>query len=142
VTNEAIEVRKNDVPTQVIFDAILNDGVVLTYKLHTAANTSPFAKPLVQKTRMPGLDWRIFGSKGEIRVTGYTKWSLNIPDEDFAVEICRVDDGEVVTVDVGRDEFENSPVRRGILRGCMGRSLRVEMKWRRREYGIRILSIL
>jgi hypothetical protein len=110
VTNEAIEVRKNDVPTQVIFDAILKDGAVLTYKLHTAANTSPFAKPPVQKTRMPSLDWRIFGSKGEIRVTGYTKWSLNVPDEDFMLEICKVDDGEVRTVDVGRDEFEHLPV--------------------------------
>ncbi|KAE9376596.1 NAD(P)-binding protein [Stipitochalara longipes BDJ] len=97
-TNEAIEVRKNDVPTQVIFDAILDSGVILTYKLHTSANTSPFAEPPKRKTRLPGLDWRIFGSKGEIRVTGYTKWSLN------------VDDGEVVTVDVGRDEFEHLPV--------------------------------
>jgi hypothetical protein len=59
---------------------------------------------------MPGLDWRIFGSKGEICITGYTKWSLNVPDEDFMLEICKVDDGEVVTVDVGRDEFEHLPV--------------------------------
>ncbi len=26
------------------------------------------------------------------------------------LEICKVDDGEVVTVDVGRDEFEHLPV--------------------------------
>lgn len=88
-TNEVIEVRKSDVPTQIVLDAVMKSGVVLTYKLHTSANTWPFVTLPKHKTRMPGFDWRIFGSKGEIRLTGYNKWSLNVENEDFELTIYR-----------------------------------------------------
>lgn len=109
-TNEVIEQRKSDVPTQIVFDAIMKSGVVLTYKLHTAANFTAGAQPQKDEGRMPGLDWRIFGSKGEIRVTGYNMWSPNVRSEDMMVGLCEVNDGEVVTVDVGQDELKYLPV--------------------------------
>jgi hypothetical protein len=59
---------------------------------------------------MLGLDWRIFGPKGDIRVTGYKQWSLNAEPEDIVLKICRADDGEVVKFDVEEDEFEHLPV--------------------------------
>ncbi len=109
-TNEVIEKRKSDVPTQIVFDAIMKSGVIFTYKLHTSANFTAGAKPRTDRGRLPGLDWRIFGSKGEIRVTGYKMWSLNAGADDIVLEICKVDDGEVVTVDIDVDEFEHLPI--------------------------------
>lgn len=108
-TNKKIAQRKSDVPTQIVFNAVMKSGVVLTYKLHTGANFSAGAKPRTDKGRLPGLDWRIFGSKGEIRITGYNMWSLNTDLENVKVEICRVDNGEVETVDIDADSFDNLP---------------------------------
>lgn len=59
---------------------------------------------------MPRLDWRIFGSKGEIRVTGYNMWSLNAGSGDIVLETYKADDGEVINVDIDADEFEHLPV--------------------------------
>jgi predicted dehydrogenase len=102
--------RTNTVPNQIVFDAILKSGAVLTYKLHNTATISPGAKPSVDGRRMPALDWRIFGSKGEIRITNYVTWALNAGSEDTKIEIYKADDGVVSEVDLEADEFKDVPL--------------------------------
>lgn len=102
--------RKSDVPTQIVFDAVMKSGVIFTYKLHTSANPSAGTRLRKDRGRMPRLDWRIFGSKGEIRVTGYNMWSLNAGSGDIVLETYKADDGEVINVDIDADEFEHLPV--------------------------------
>ncbi|KAF2813917.1 NAD-P-binding protein [Mytilinidion resinicola] len=109
-TREVIEKgRKNTVPNQVVFDAILKSGAVLTYKQHDAAGIPPGATPRKDKSRLPVFDWRIFGSKAEVRVTSYDSIFPNIGSNDFKVEICKAEDGAVVEVDLGTDDFGHLP---------------------------------
>ncbi|KAF7966290.1 hypothetical protein HWV62_39237 [Athelia sp. TMB] len=104
-TREVLEKRPNDVPNQIVFNAILKSGAVLTQKLHSSASIPPGGKDQGQP---PGLDWRIFGSKGEIRITANETWALNTGNGDAKVEVWK-DDGTVVVVDIGVDEFEDLP---------------------------------
>ncbi len=118
-TNKVLEENKpNNVPNQVVFDAILSSGVVFTYKLHSAATPSTSAKPTTNsRNQFPALDWRIFGTKGEIRVTRYNNLFLNLDSEDVKLEFWNVDQGEVVEVKLDKDEFEDLPsVARNIAR--------------------------
>ncbi|KAI9737339.1 MAG: hypothetical protein M1834_009493 [Cirrosporium novae-zelandiae] len=112
-TREVIsQSQPNDVPNQIVFNAVMDSGAVFTYKLHNSATISPGAKPRQNGGgRMPALDWRIFGSRGELRITSYSTWSLNVGAEDVRLEIWKADQGEVVEVDVGADEFEDLPLR-------------------------------
>ncbi|KAF7970545.1 hypothetical protein HWV62_23713 [Athelia sp. TMB] len=104
-TREVLEKRPNDVPNQVVFDAILKSGAVLTFKLHSAASIPPGGK---DQGKPPAVDWRIFGSKGEIRITASDTWSLNTESGNAKIEVWK-DDGAVVVVDIRVDEFEDLP---------------------------------
>lgn len=137
-TYEVVErSRKNDVPNQVVFDAIMKpSGAVFTYKLHNSATISPGAKPRKVKGRMaPALDWRIFGSKGEIRITSYNTWSLNAGTDDLRLEICKADEGVFEEVDLGADEFEHLPMpARNIARLYEAYAAGVDDGGRKREW--------
>ncbi|KAF2500754.1 NAD-P-binding protein [Lophium mytilinum] len=109
-TREVVEKgRKNTVPNQVVFDAVLKSGAVLTYKQHDAAGVPPGATPRKDKGRLPVFDWRIFGSKAEVRVTSYDSIFPNIGSGGFKIEICKAEDGAVVEVELGADEFGHLP---------------------------------
>lgn len=53
----------------------------------------------------PGLDWRIYGSKGEIRVTA-TGTLLSIGYPDVLVELIENDKTEKEVIEVETDEFD------------------------------------
>ncbi|KAH8807572.1 putative oxidoreductase [Xylogone sp. PMI_703] len=109
ITREVIEKgRKNDVPTQIIFDAILESNVVLTYKLNNSPTIPPGGK--AGKSGFPALDWRIFGTKGELRITTYETWSLNTGDATIKFEGFQVGDDGIKEIDIGQHEFEDLPL--------------------------------
>ncbi|RFU30915.1 hypothetical protein B7463_g5430, partial [Scytalidium lignicola] len=111
VTHEIVEKsRKNDVPNQIAFEAVLESGAVLTFKLNTAPAISPGAKPQQERVQFPVLDWHIVGTKGELRIKSYDDWLLSGGSAKLVFEICKADDGEVVQLDLGQDEFEHLPL--------------------------------
>ena len=110
--NTPLETKKNDVPNQILFNAVLGagTGAVFTVKIHNSATPSPGVKPpppqTAGKRALPALEWRIFGTKGEIRVTSYDTWALNIGGEDTVVEVWNVDEGNVVREVEVKDDLE------------------------------------
>ncbi|EXJ76859.1 hypothetical protein A1O3_10504 [Capronia epimyces CBS 606.96] len=112
-TREVVEkARPNDVPNQVVFDAVLESGVVLTYKLQNAATISPGAKTANDHARLPFLEWRIFGSKGEIRIQRFKTWSINAGtvNDEWEANIWRSEDGDWLEVKADPDEFQHLPI--------------------------------
>lgn len=104
--------RPNNVPTHVTMVASTESRAVLTYHLRSGA--VQVARSGLQADRPPAIDWRIFGSKGEIRVrswdTSINTWSLNADKPELAVEIYQEDIGEFVELDTAADEFSTLPL--------------------------------
>lgn len=116
VTREVVEkAHPNTVPNQVVFDAVLESGVVLTYKLQNVATSPPGvpAEPTTKdKTYPPLLDWRIFGSNGEIHIQRFKTWSVHhgAVIDVWEAKIWREQDGEWVEIKPDPDEFEHLPI--------------------------------
>ena len=91
-------------------NGITDTGAVFVLKLSAAPSINPRAKPQTGKARLPALDWRIFGSKGEIRITCYPAWALSVGVEDLKLEIVRAEDGLLEEVDIGTDEWGHGRV--------------------------------
>ncbi len=106
--------RPNDVPNQIIFNALLSSGAVLSYKLHGNNASAPDKKADPEKSTMPTLDWRIFGTHGEIHVTSYdtmlNTWSLNYGPDKLKVEIHNARQGTLTELSPVPDEFQNLPI--------------------------------
>lgn len=90
----------------------MSTGAVFTFKMHNSAVPLPGAKsPDKGHTAIPAIDWRIFGTKGEIRVTSPHSWALNAGAEDISLELWKVEKGNVVEVEVpGWGEFDALPL--------------------------------
>lgn len=107
--------RPSDTPNQIVFTAILASGAILSYKHHNSATVSPGSKALAdhhiasKRKKFPNLDWRIFGSKGEIRISSFGPRGLNVGSNDIEVEICKADEGVVSKLDTGVD-WEHLPL--------------------------------
>ncbi|KAL8715391.1 MAG: hypothetical protein Q9220_000724 [cf. Caloplaca sp. 1 TL-2023] len=111
VTTEVVSSSQpNDVPNQIVFDAVMQSGAVLTLRINNSAIPTPGRNPPATGVKMPELDWRIFGTKGEIRITSHKSWALNVGADDLKIELWKVDEGTVVEVDIGEDELENLPL--------------------------------
>lgn len=112
VINDA---RPNDVPDQVILNAVLSSGAILTYKLHGTAAFDPDTKSrdAQQKPKIPAIEWRIFGSQGQIRITSYDKmcntWSLNYGEDLLEVEIYDVRTDTLTQLPTVEDDFAHLP---------------------------------
>lgn len=93
-TTELVENRKNTSPDQIMFNAILGDGVAFNFHLHTGSVkvTLLTATHGTTGAASPDLDWRILGEKGEIRVMSPTTWPLNASSEDFRIEVFVIDE--------------------------------------------------
>lgn len=104
--------RPSDVPTHVAMIASTESGALLTYQLRPGV--VQVARSELQTDRPPAIDWRIFGSNGEIRVrswdTSINTWSLNADKPELKVEIYREGVGEFVELDTVADEFSTLPL--------------------------------
>ena len=109
------DARPNNVPDQIILNAILSSGVILTYKLHGIAAFDPNTKPrdASQRPKIPAIEWRIFGSQGQIRITSYDKmcntWSLNYGQELLEVEIYDARTDTLTQMPTVEDDFAHLP---------------------------------
>jgi hypothetical protein len=109
------EARPNDVPDQVILNAVLSSGAVLTYKLHGTAAFHPDNQPrdAHRKPKIPAIEWRIFGSQGQIRITSYDKmcntWSLNYGPDLLEVEIYDARTDKLTQLPTVEDGFAHLP---------------------------------
>jgi hypothetical protein len=107
--------RPNDVPNQVIFNAVLSSGAVLTYKLHGKTAFNPDARPKTsgEKHKIPSLEWTIFGSGGQIRITSFDSmcntWSLNYGPDLLKVEIYDAKADTLTQLPTVKDEFAHLP---------------------------------
>lgn len=82
---------------QFLLHGTLSSGAVLSYHLRGGpafANTS-------------GHIWRIYGTKGEIQVTGPDSY-LQITDDNVKIELFDAKTGEVEDVKVGADGFSSA----------------------------------
>lgn len=115
ITHEVVDkARPNDAPTHIVLNAMLSSGTALTYTLRGDNASSPAIKaPAGGKPRMPTLDWRIFGTTGQIRVTSYdgmvNTWSLNRDADHLKVEVYNAQTDTLTELDVVEDEFEKLP---------------------------------
>jgi hypothetical protein len=107
--------RPNDVPNQVIFNAVLLSGAVLNYKLHGKPAYKSDAKPKAsgEKHKIPSLEWTIFGSEGQIRITSFDSmcntWSLNYGPGLLRVEIYDAKAGTLTQLPTVEDDFAHLP---------------------------------
>lgn len=115
ITHQVVDkARPNDSPTHIVLNAMLSSGTALTYTLRGDNASSPTIKaPAGGKPRMPTLDWRIFGTTGQIRVTSYddmvNTWSLNRDADHLKVEVYNAQTDTLTELDVVEDEFEKLP---------------------------------
>lgn len=107
------EARPNDVPDQVILNAVCSSGAVLSYKLHGAVAFNPDGKSKGQKPKVPAIEWRIFGSHGQIRITSYdgmcNTWSLNYGPDLLEVELYDARTDETTQLPTVEDDFTHLP---------------------------------
>jgi hypothetical protein len=109
------QARPNDVPNQVILNAVLSSGVVLNYKLHgkPAFNPDAKAKASGEKHRIPSLEWTIFGSGGQIRITSFDSmcntWSLNYGPDILKVEVYDAKADTLTQLPTVEDDFAHLP---------------------------------
>jgi hypothetical protein len=107
--------RPNNVPDQVILNAVLSTGTVLSYKLHGTSAFNPDTKPrdAHQKPKTPAIEWRIFGSQGQIRITSYdgmcNTWSLNYGQDLLEVEIYDARTDTLTQLPPVEDDFAHLP---------------------------------
>jgi hypothetical protein len=107
--------RPNDVPNQVVLNAVLSSGTVLTYKLHgkPAFNPESKVKASGEKHKIPSLEWTIFGSGGQIRITSFDSmcntWSLNYGPDLLKVEIYDAKADTLTQLPTVEDEFSRLP---------------------------------
>jgi predicted dehydrogenase len=109
------DARPNNVPDQVILNAVLSSGAVITYKLHGTTAFDPDTQPrdADQKPKVPAIEWRIFGSQGQIRITSYDKmcntWSLNYGQDLLEVEIYDAKTDSLTLLPTVEDDFAHLP---------------------------------
>ena len=114
VTRKLVEKeRRNDVPNQIIFNAVLSSGAALSYQLHGETAFSPDRDPRSGKPKVPSLEWRIFGSHGEIRITSYdtrlNTWSLNNGPDLLKVEVYDAREDTLTELEHVEDNFKSLP---------------------------------
>jgi predicted dehydrogenase len=106
-TNEIVEVFKKTTPDQIMLQATLETGAVLSY--HTRADAASPSDP--------ALIWRIFGTKGEIELTTTSRAYLNVGPVDTKITLHERRTGKVEEVKLGDDKFAELPsVARNIAR--------------------------
>lgn len=88
-------------PDQVLLHGTFTSGAVLSYHLRGG--------PAFANSDHSGLMWRIYGSKGEIQVTGPNSY-LQIADDDIKIEVFEHSTGNVEELSVGKDEFSDGPL--------------------------------
>ena len=109
------DARPNDVPDQVILNAVHSSGATLSSKLHGTAAFDPDTKPrdAQQKPKIPAIEWRVFGSQGQIRITSYDKmcntWSLNYGPDLLEVEIYDARTDTLTQLPTVEDDFAHLP---------------------------------
>lgn len=86
--------RKNTSPDQIMFNAVTDIGVAFNFHLQTGAIKARSFRSThgSSETSSPHLDWRIFGSKGEIHVSSPGTWPLNAGTEDWSIEVLVLDE--------------------------------------------------
>lgn len=115
ISHEVVDkARPNDVPNHIVLNVVTSTGAALTYTLRGDNASSPDIKaPASGKPRMPTLDWRIFGTTGQIRILSYddmvNTWSLNKDSIHLKVEVYNAQTDTVTELDVVEDEFEKLP---------------------------------
>jgi predicted dehydrogenase len=116
LTGEVIdEARPNDVPDQVVLNAVLSSGATLSYKLHgtTAFDRDSKLRDASHKPKIPAIEWRIFGSHGQIRITSYdgmcNTWSLNYGQDRLEVEIYDARTDTLTQLPTVEDDFAHLP---------------------------------
>ena len=116
LTREVIdEARPNDVPDQVILNAVTSSGAILNYKLHGTAVFDRDSKPrdAGQKPKIPAIEWRIFGSQGQIRINSYdgmcNTWSLNYGPDLLEVEVYDARTDTLTQLPTVEDDFAHLP---------------------------------
>ena len=108
-SNTNATTQANDVPTQILLDAVMTSGAHLTFKLHNSPAPHPGVSPPAKdpnKPQLPALDWRMFGTAGEIRVTS-TNWApSSLGSAGTKIEIMKAVTGVVEEVKCEDDEDE------------------------------------
>lgn len=87
--------KRKDTPDQILVQGTTTSGAVLSYHLREC-KTFPGT---------PCLDWRIFGDKGEIRVTSETPF-LNVGAHDTKIEITDAAAEASTVVEIRKDQWE------------------------------------
>jgi len=87
---------KKTTPDQMLVQGTTTTGAVVSYHLREST----------QFPNTPRLDWRIYGDKGEIRVTSSSCF-LNVGSDDAKITFAATGSEEVEDVEVGKDEWES-----------------------------------
>jgi hypothetical protein len=111
-TGEVLDpARPNNVPTEVALVATTKSGAPLTYHLRSGPSYSADS-PHPEKTL--AIDWRIFGSKGEIRIRSWDSyintWSLNMTADQLRVEVSDYVTQQTTDLETLADEFSHLPI--------------------------------
>jgi len=101
-SNELVKEKHAITSDDTIFlHGTLSNGIPLSFSLRGG---KPFKD-------VPGLDWRIYGETGEIRITSSGPFlNIGYPDVKIAISDFGMDGGDskdVVTVEVEKDEFDD-----------------------------------
>ncbi len=110
----------NEVVDTVFLNGILKSGIPLSVSLRCG---KPFKG-------QPGLDWRIYGEKGEIRITGGGP-CIGAGDPDLKVEIHDFDKSEVEKVEWNNEQGgvaglgESSFLFKSSFLSCESRQLKI-----------------
>ena len=113
ITKSIITIKPNDVPTHVMLDAVLSSGAHLSLTMHNAPSPSPDANPAKEPSHsFPAIDWRIFGTKGEIHITS-THWAISTGAAGTTqIKVLKADTGlvEEVPWEDAVDEWKDLPL--------------------------------
>lgn len=140
--------RPNNVPDQIVFDAVLSSGAVLSYKLAGQTACFPDGKPPSSPAKVPSMEWRIFGSAGQIRITSYddmvNTWSLNHGKDLLRVQVYNAATDALTDVEPVADDFAHLPTpARNVARLYEAFAAKDENVWYPDfEYGVKKHEIL
>ncbi len=109
ILNEKFPVTSDDT---IFLNGTLSSGIPISYSLRGG---KPFKGT-------PGLDWRIYGVKGEIRVTA-TGPFLNVGYEAMNAEVFDFESDSIESVEVERDEFDLPDREEGKVWGLPSRNV-------------------
>ncbi|KAF2268492.1 oxidoreductase [Lojkania enalia] len=93
---EVVRKMKRTAHDQILLQGKFPSGAVFSYHLRGG--------PAFNNT--DGCFWRIFGTKGEIQVTGSSSW-IHLSDDNLKIELFDQASGKTETVEVDKDDFSD-----------------------------------